>query len=461
LINATEGSAIHSNSSFEVINRAGGLIEAREIAVFSQNGNATVVNAGMISSESNLAIKANFLILENSGTIQGGTHSYRGDITNHGVITGGYYSYAGLKLTNYGSSTGDIELDVAGVAGQGYSGYTFAIIDNRSNFEGDILITGEARSYLQPPPAGTIYQTEVTNSGTIDGSIVSNPTLGPSPTGAAMDFTFVELIVNNGNITGDVVLGAGDDRYSGTGTVAGSVDGGSGEDELHGGSQSDRLQGGSGDDILGGGSGDDTLSGGEGEDLLTGGSGNDTFNDTAAGVNGDTITDFAAGDRIVFSDASLDGFTFSLNGSTLTYTGGSLTPGGFTGQLQASAAAGGGGQLTVVGAEVNNVRNDFNGDGRSDILWRNDDGLVLNWLGQPNGGMAGNEANLFVDVSADFHIEGIGDFNGDGRDDILWRNDDGLVLNWLGQPNGGMVGNEANLFVDVSADWHIQSPTLM
>ncbi|HEV2044015.1 MAG TPA: Calx-beta domain-containing protein, partial [Sphingomicrobium sp.] len=35
---------------------------------------------------------------------------------------------------------------------------------------------------------------------------------------------------------------------------------------------------------------------------------------------------------------------------------------------------------------IEDVRNDFNGDGRSDILWRNVDGQMSNWLGQANGG---------------------------------------------------------------------------
>ncbi len=96
---------------------------------------------------------------------------------------------------------------------------------------------------------------------------------------------------------------------------------------------------------------------------LTGGADGDTFRGQAAGLNGDTITDLAAGDRIVITDAGA-GFTFSQSGNTLTFTGGSITLTGFSGQLVASAAAGGGVQLTVVGAPINDVRDDFNGDGR-------------------------------------------------------------------------------------------------
>jgi hypothetical protein len=38
------------------------------------------------------------------------------------------------------------------------------------------------------------------------------------------------------------------------------------------------------------------------------------------------------------------------------------------------------------------------------------------------------------DVSADWHVVGTGDFNGDGLTDILWRNDDGSITDWLADP---------------------------
>ena len=67
-----------------------------------------------------------------------------------------------------------------------------------------------------------------------------------------------------------------------------------------------------GSDIIDGGLGNDTIAGNGGVDTLTGGTGNDTFRDTAAGLNGDTITDFGVGDQIVFTDATLAGFTYSV-----------------------------------------------------------------------------------------------------------------------------------------------------
>ena len=96
-----------------------------------------------------------------------------------------------------------------------------------------------------------------------------------------------------------------------------------------------------GNDRLNGGAGIDTLIGGVGVDILTGGAGDDSFRDTAAGLSGDTIADFTVGEAIVFTDATLSGFTFNLTGNTLTYPGGLLTlTGGGAGALVATAATG-------------------------------------------------------------------------------------------------------------------------
>jgi hypothetical protein len=231
------------------------------------------------------------------------------------------------------------------------------------------------------------------------------------------------------------------------------------------------IGGGSGDTIIGNGA-DNVLTGGVGNDILTGGAGADTFRDTTGQLAGDTITDFTSGDRIIFTNATLSGFTFAVNGSTLTYGSNmSLTlQGGITGSLVASAATGGGVQLAFANnpppppppppppAGLNNDyfvygRADFNGDGRDDLFWRNGAGTASNWLGQLNGGIVGNGASALA-VGADWHVQGYGDFNGDGRSDVLWRNDGGTVADWFGMKDGGFEGN-GNLFMTVSDQWHI------
>ncbi|HVF36563.1 MAG TPA: FG-GAP-like repeat-containing protein [Sphingomicrobium sp.] len=200
---------------------------------------------------------------------------------------------------------------------------------------------------------------------------------------------------------------------------------------------------------------DEWFTGGLGADTLTGAGGNDTFQDTIAGLNGDTITDFSAGDRIIFRDASLATFNISLSGSTLTYTGGTLTLTGVSGTLVASAAAAGGVQLTLQQAPTNDPRSDFNGDGRSDLLLRHTDGTLTDWLGQPNGGFASNHSVAVYGLANSWQVDATGDFNGDGRDDLLLRHTDGTLTDWLGQPNGSFVSNDGALAYGLSNSWQV------
>ena len=217
--------------------------------------------------------------------------------------------------------------------------------------------------------------------------------------------------------------------------------------------------GGSGADVIIGNSAANVLTGGAGIDTLTGGAGNDTFRGTKSGFNGDTITDFSSGDRIVIIDAALTSFSFSLSGTTLTYTGGSLRLSApIAGTLVASGAAEGGVQLaiSIATTPANDVRNDFNGDGRSDLLLRNDNGTITEWLGQTNGGFFSNHALSTYGLATSWHVDAVGDFNGDGRDDVLLRNDNGSMTNWLGQSNGSFFSNHVNASYVLPAGWHIE-----
>jgi hypothetical protein len=72
----------------------------------------------------------------------------------------------------------------------------------------------------------------------------------------------------------------------------------------------------------------------------------------------------------------------------------------------------------AVSLPANNARADFNGDGRSDVFWRNaDSGYNTIWLsGNSSTGQA------VSGVGGSWQAAGVGDFDGDGRADVFWRN---------------------------------------
>ena len=85
---------------------------------------------------------------------------------------------------------------------------------------------------------------------------------------------------------------------------------------------------------------------------------------------------------------------------------------------------------------------DFNGDGRDDLLWRHiGDGATVMWFQNglnPSGGGA-----TVWQHDTDWSIVGVQDFNGDGRDDVLWRNaQNGVTEIWhqngLSPVSGGL-----------------------
>ncbi len=111
---------------------------------------------------------------------------------------------------------------------------------------------------------------------------------------------------------------------------------------------------------------------------------------------------------------------------------------------------------TMVGGGLStgsSVRADFNGDGKSDILWQdNSTGQRVIWL------MNGTAYQSWVDlgtVPTSWNIVGSGDFNGDGKTDILWQdNSTGQRVIWL------MNGTAYQSWVDlgtVPTTWSIRN----
>ena len=92
---------------------------------------------------------------------------------------------------------------------------------------------------------------------------------------------------------------------------------------------------------------------------------------------------------------------------------------------------------------------DFDGDGKADILWRAGDGSLAIWF--MNGTQVAGTSGV-TQLSSRWSVTGTGDFNGDGKGDILWRAADGQVAIWL--MNGAQVLQSADLG-NVSSTWTV------
>jgi hypothetical protein len=99
---------------------------------------------------------------------------------------------------------------------------------------------------------------------------------------------------------------------------------------------------------------------------------------------------------------------------------------------------------------------DFNGDGKTDILWRNKStGQNVVWL--MNGTTYSSYAELMQVADTNWQIVGTGDFNGDGKTDILWRNKStGQNVVWL--MNGSTYSSYAELMQVADTNWGIVGP---
>jgi len=75
------------------------------------------------------------------------------------------------------------------------------------------------------------------------------------------------------------------------------------------------------------------------------------------------------------------------------------------------------------------------------------------WLGQTNGTFAYNPTAAYQ-LPANWDAAATGDFNGDGRDDILWRNETGAMSEWLAQPGGTFAWNP-NAAYQLPTSWNV------
>nr|MDJ0911017.1 VCBS repeat-containing protein [Woeseiaceae bacterium] len=108
---------------------------------------------------------------------------------------------------------------------------------------------------------------------------------------------------------------------------------------------------------------------------------------------------------------------------------------------------------TVVGS------GDYNGDGNSDILWRNytaqpGSSRGRNWVYLMNGNLIDQSLLINLEGDLNWDVVGSGDYNQDGRSDILWRHST-RGLNWMYQMNGNVIEETVILNKERNFDWEI------
>src|SRR5439155_530321 len=100
------------------------------------------------------------------------------------------------------------------------------------------------------------------------------------------------------------------------------------------------------------------------------------------------------------------------------------------------------------------VRGDLNGDGRSDVLWRNTS-TGENYLYPMNETtILAGEGFLRTVADSNWKIAGVGDFDGDGKADILWRNS-ATGEDYIYLMNGTTIAGEGFLPTVADQSWQV------
>jgi Ca2+-binding RTX toxin-like protein len=237
------------------------LVTAGNPAVISQQNQSTLINRGFIfglNSDTAVAFLGDDAVITNTsdGVIRGGPDGAHGIVFDQG---------SQLSLNNQGTIVGFAGLSLG----------ELAIINNQAGG----MIEGTGGNAIQTFSDARV---SLTNRGTIAGGIDLN-----GDTGNVND-----AVTNKGEITGDVFLGVGNDKFKAKGGgTSGDVFGEDGNDTLIGGKKGDTLDGGADSDLL---------RGGKGKDKLFGGTDSDTFDfnsikDSVRGSKRDKIIDFQRG----------------------------------------------------------------------------------------------------------------------------------------------------------------------
>jgi Ca2+-binding RTX toxin-like protein len=388
---------------------------------------ADVINGGTGNSQLEIA---------NSRDTASTTINYT-TLTN-GTVTGGANdgtTFNNIKTLRIFTGSGNDNINASAGSGDG-------VIRTES---GNDTITGGAGNDFLIPGTGA----DVVNGGT------GNNRLQIDNRGNTDNMTINYTTLTNGTVTGGANNGTTFNNIKGRIEIIT----GSGNNNINVSAATSAFVGaGTANDTIVGGAGDDTLDDRGGANNLSGGDGNDTYVFNPASIGGTVIDDSSGtNDRLEYprgvfptlttSDISRNGTTLliDVNKDGVFNAAADLSINNYFADTT-SSLRGTGFIENLFG--VNKIRNDFNGDGKSDILWRNTDGSIAQW--QMNGTTVTPKA--VGSLTDDWTIAGSADFNGDGKADMLLSNTNGSIATW--QLNGSTV-TQSSMIGSISPDWKI------
>ncbi len=301
-----------------------------------------------------------------------------GRVINDGTLIAslvGIEGWDSIKAINNGSISGIAGMLVYGTANQPNTGSrivnsgtisAFGTGIDVSDVNSTIMNAGIITAALTGIKVTAAYAAtgsyEITNTGTVSAEV------------AVQGSAFRDVLTNEGFLNGMVLLGAGDDLYTGIrGSVNGMIrldgDGDAGNDTAYGGLGNETIDAGHGDNLVDGGGGDDTITAGMGHDVLRGGAGDDVLqggdgNNDLDGGAGNDILSAGTGDDLFSGGDGID--TVLLSGADVTVdlrlTVAQATGLGLDRFVGIENVTSGGGNDVLVGSDLDNVLKGAAGD---------------------------------------------------------------------------------------------------
>ena len=182
-------------------------------------------------------------------------------------------------------------------------------------------------------------------------------------------------------------------------------------------------------------------------------SGSSNINGSGNGLN--NILTGNSGNNALYGSAGIDTAVYSGLASAYTVTR--------VGSVITVSAAEGTDTLTsieslqfngsMVSLRLPSLGTEYSDDGKSDILWRNNNGQVATWA--MDGSILVSSKSVSGPVPANWKVQdGAGDYNGDGKSDLLWRTDAGQVAIWT--MDAGTVVDGLYVGAPLPVGWQIE-----